>query len=295
MSAGEMYNFFAYVKNRDGEMIVKRIPLNRGLQENLTQSFKERFSHFFPENGGNIFEFEDSIHYKPEHGELLVIRDFEMPEEIINALKNPIDMDTISEREYEKIKSIFCGRQMANGSYMIMFTVFDARKIIKRSKWKTILFYSHGTFSEFENKMIVIDERIDVLFMDENLYFHSFANAKKIFGDALNDYYREATDEEVEEFSNNLFGSKIPEEFIDFRTRKLIFGIMKSRIPDVQRVVQIGREKFGIELEITENGKLAIPENKKDFKKLLKFLNDDMWESPLTGSKYETNSKRRIA
>ncbi len=36
---------------------------------------------------------------------------------------------------------------------------------------------------------------------------------------------------------------------IYYRTRKLVFGIMKGEIPEVRRVVQVGREKFGIELE----------------------------------------------
>ena len=295
MNDEEIYNFFAYVKNENDEMVVKRIPLNRDLQENLSESFREKLSQFLPDNEERIFNFEDNIHYKPERDELFVIENFEMVDDLINAIGNPVNVDNISESDYENIKAIFYGKQLSNGNYHIMFTTFDTRKIIKRARGKLILFYSDSIFTEFESKMIVIDERIDVLFRDGNLYFHSFINAKKIFGGLLNQYYREATDEEVEEFSNNLFESSIPEGFIDFRTRKLIFGIMKSGISEVQKVVQVGREKFGIELQITDDGKLTIPENKKDFKKLLKLLNDDMWESPLTGVKYETNSKRRIA
>lgn len=292
MTEDNLLNFFAYMK--DGS--IKRIPLSRNLQQNLTQGFEERLEgHISNDHTLLSFSFEDNVHYKPDADELFVIENFEMTPEIIGSLNNPVNLENISEDDFENTKTIFCGKQTADGNYDIMFTVFDSRKIIKSSRLKTIISYRRGTFTDIENKMIVIEEKIDVLFRGGNLYFHSFTNAKKIFGDMLNDYYREATDDEVEEFSNNLFESEIPKEFIDDRSRKLIFGIMKSGIPEVQRVVQIGREKFGIELETTEDGKLAIPENKKDFKKLLKLLNDDMWESPLTGSKYETNSKRRIS
>lgn len=295
MSNDEMFNFFAYVKIENNEFVIKRIPLSRNLQQNLSDSFRERLSQFFPDDKGNIFNFDNNIHYKLERDELFVIENFEMAPDIISAISNPVNIENISESDYEKIKAIFCSTKLSNGEYEIIFTTFDSRKIIKSSRWKTILSYSEGTFTDIESKMIIIEEKIDALFKDSNLYFHSFANAKKIFGELVNEYYREATDEEVEEFSNNLFESPIPVEFIDFISRKLIFGIIKEGIPKVQRVVQIGRDKFGIELETNEEGKLRIPENKKDFKRLLKLLNDDLLESPLTNTKYETNSKRRIS
>ena len=289
-----MSNFFAYIKSKDGKMIIKRIPLNRNLQRNLSKLFTARRSQYIPEDKSNIFKFDDNIHYKPEKGELFVIEDFEMPEDIINAISNPVNVDNITESDYENVKSILCGRHISNGKSEIIFTAFDSRKIIKSTKWKTIIYYRSGTFTDIENKMIVVDEKIDALYSDNNLYFHYFANAKKIFGEILNKYYREATDEEVKEFSKQLFDSEIPADFVDYRARKLIFGIMKSGTPGIQRVLKVGREKFAIELETSSDGKLKIPKAKKDFKKLLMLLNDDLLESPLTEYKYETNSKRKI-
>ena len=290
MNGNRLFNFFTYLK--DGN--IKRIPLVRKLQMRLTQGFAEKLSVYIL-NETTLLDFNENVHYKPDEDELFVIENFRMPQEITNALNNPVNLQNISEEDYENIRAILCGGQQNNGNYEILFTVFDSRKIIKCSRFKTILLYRDGTFTDFENKMIVIDERIDVLFRNNNLYFRSFTNAKKIFGDYLNDYYREATDEEIKEFSNQLFEADIPDEFIDYRARMLIFGIMRGGIPVVQRVVQVGREKFGIELEITDDGKLAIPDNKRDFKRLLKLLNDDLLESPLTSAKYETNSKRRIS
>ena len=69
---------------------------------------------------------------------------------------------------------------------------------------------------------------------------------------------------------------------------------MKSGTPKIQQVINVGKEIFGIELESIDGKKIKIPETKKDFKRLLKLLNDDLLESPLTDVKYETNSKRKI-
>ena len=294
MNNEEMLNFFAYIKRKDGNMIVKRIPLSRDLQQNLSKSFIKKRSQYIPEDDDSIFRFDENIHYKPDGGELFVIEDFKMPEDVINALNNPVNMDNISESDYEGIKAIFCGKWLSNKKYEIIFTNFDSRKIIKSTKWKTIISYRSGTFTDIENKLIVIDEKIDVLYTNNNLYFHSFINAKKIFGDILNEYYREATDEEIKEFSEHFFDSEIPKDYVDYRIRKLIFSIMKNEAPDIQKVVNVGR-KFGVGLETTDDGKLKVPESKKDFKELIKLLNDDLLESPLTDVKYETNSKKKIS
>ncbi len=295
MTDGEILNFFAYIKKEDGEKMVKRIPLVRKLQHNLSASFKEIRFQYMPEDKNNIFKFDDNIHYKPDRDELFFIEHFKLPEDIINAIKNPVDVDNISESDYENIKAIFCVRQMSNGEHEIIFTTFDSRKIIKSTRWKTIILYSSGIFTDVENKMIVIEEKIDVLYSNNKLYFHSFTKAKKIFGDMLNQYYREATEEEIKEFSKQLFDSEIPEDFVDYKSRELIFGIMKTGIPKIRQVVSVGRGKFGLKLKTADDGKLKVPETKQDFKRLLKLLNDDLLESPLTNVKYETNSKRRIS
>jgi hypothetical protein len=39
--------------------------------------------------------------------------------------------------------------------------------------------------------------------------------------------------------------------------------------------------------------RIVVPEDKKELKRLLRLLDDDLLESELTGQKYEVNSKRR--
>ena len=82
---------------------------------------------------------------------------------------------------------------------------------------------------------------------------------------------------------------------MDQTTRKLIWAIQKSNIEyDLTEAVNVGNNKFNLQIRLRDDGKLNIPANKKNFKRLLRLLNDDLLESPLTQEKYETNSKKRI-
>jgi hypothetical protein len=50
---------------------------------------------------------------------------------------------------------------------------------------------------------------------------------------------------------------------------------------------------LGLNLE-AEGEKIVMPTDKKDIKKLLRFLDDGIYEAPLSTKKYMTNSKRPL-
>lgn len=283
-------NLFAYL---DGETpTIKRIPLNQGLQMELTEMFEELMKSYIPESDDLILDFEENVNYKPDE-EVFVINNFEIPQFLVERIKNPSPTPTLNENDYEKIKYLFVGKDQED--IQIAFTVFDKKKIIRPDRGKLYIQYRGDIFSKFDQKAIAIDKRIDALYKDGKLYFRSLYNVRRIFAELIEEYYREATDDEVEEFAKNLFCGELPEEYVDTISRKLIFGITKSGASyDLSKVVEVGR-KFGLHIELDEeSGKLSIPSNKSEFKKLLRLLNADLYEHPLTQGKYETNSKRRI-
>jgi len=292
-SDSDLFIFFAYLKN--GE--IRRVLMNRELQKELTDLFNFKVSEFIPSEEDKILKFEEHPCYKPERDEIFVIEGFDIPTVIIDALRNRVAYRNLTEDEYDDIKAIFCGKYDSKENCVIVFTIFDARNIIQ-CKQGRYLIYKSETFTKFNKKLLIINSKIDLLFINGNLYFRSLHNAKKVFKDIMNEYYREATDQEVEEFSKEFFGEdvEIPEDFLDSRARKLIFGVVKSEMNfDLEKVVEIGRNKFRLNLEINDNGKLELPDDKREFKKFLKLLNDYLYESPLTGLKYETNSKKRLS
>jgi len=289
----EVYNFFAYL---DGSGI-KRIFMERELQETLTAVLKSKMEGFIPADQEKIISFIENPGYKPEHGEVFVIDQFEIPQYIKNSIKNPRGFHGLTEADYDDIKAIYWGKWIEEKeSYEIAFQIFDSRRIIGRHLGKHAIFHDSNTFKQEDRKLLVIDERVDVLYTDGKLYFRSFYNAKRIFGDQMSEYYREATDDEVKKFGEDLFGnSNIPEDFLDSQARKFIFWIVKTYSNfDYQKIVDKG-EEFGLTLMIDGNtGKLVLPDTKKEFKQLLRLLNSDMYESPITGEKFVTNSKKKL-
>jgi len=293
-SDSDLFIFFAYLRN--GE--IRRILMDRDLQKELTDLFNSKVFEFIPNEDDKIPKFEEHPCYKPEEDEIFVIERFDIPTEIIDAIRNRMTYRNLTENEYDDIKAIFCGKGDSKENCVIAFTIFDARNIIQCRQSKYLIFYKSDTFKKFDQKILIVNGKIDLLFMNGNLYFRSLHNAKRVFKDLMNEYYREATDQEVEEFGKEFFGDdvEISEDFLDSRVRKLIFGVVKSGMNfDLKKVVEIGRSKFGLNLEINNNGKLELPDDKKEFKKFLKLLNDDLLESPLTELKYETNSKKRLS
>jgi len=256
--------------------------------------FGKLIREYVPNSSDLIINFEDNIDYKPDDDEVFLISDFNIQDILINCARQPLAVEILDEDDYEYIKYIFIS-DIRDGNVKLAFTVFDKKKIIHpTSRW--YILHSGDTFRKLDKKAIALDSRIDALYYNGNLYFRSLYMIKRIFKEEINEYYREATDNEVETFNNTFFKEDIPEEYIDSRSRKLIFGIVKSGVSyNLPEIIKIGK-KFGLSVELDEeSGKLIVPQSKREFKKLLKFLNDDLLESPLTQAKYETNSKRRIA
>ncbi|WP_297522141.1 Kiwa anti-phage protein KwaB-like domain-containing protein [Thermococcus sp.] len=297
----KLYNFFAYLGGEGSA--IKRIVMERNLQETLTEALKRKMDAFIPVDPDKIIDFTENPGYKPDPDEVFVIEKFNVPHHIKNSIENPRRFHKLTESDYDKIKAIYWGEytkddKSGEKSYRIAFQIFDSRRIIGRHLGKYAIFYGHetNTFEQVDHKLLVINERLDALYENGKLYFKSFYNAKRIFGDQISEYYREATDAEVKKFGNDLFGNpNIPEDFLDSQARKFIFWIIKNNSSfEYQKIVEKGKD-FGLTLTTDDNtGKLVLPKAKREFKQLLRLLNSDMYKSPITEEKFVTNSKRKL-
>jgi len=286
-------NFFTYLKSR----VVRRIPLSRELQEKLSIRFLDKAKKYVPDDTEQIINFQENPEYKPDKEQVFVLEEFDLPNTIESALLTPTAVPPLQEREYNTIRAVFCGRYSKDNS-IVIFTNFDSRNIISKGGHKHLLMHSKETFTEFKNDVIVLDERVDCFYLAGSLYFKSKTNAKKIFGETIAEYYREASEDEIKEFAMSVFGNQeIPDSFLNSRTNRLIFGALSNIDSiDLENLVEVARNEFNLNLEFTDDKRfIKVPKDKKTFRRLLMLLNDDLLESPLTNTKYETNSKRRIS
>ena len=115
----------------------------------------------------------------------------------------------------------------------------------------------------------------------------------------VGDIFREATDPEVLAFAQHpgLAVADLEEsvDSADQTTRKLINAVTASGILDDFTPAQIQAAAQLTQLEITlENGALVLPADRREVKDMLRFLDESRYSGPLTGTPYETNSRRPV-
>jgi hypothetical protein len=211
----------------------------------------------------------------------------------INFLdKLVVDAEILLENDIEQIKCIIF---FYNNS-KIGFQLFDNRKIINPSKFSLI--YDSKTFSRLNSNGITISNTIDVLFDNNQLLFVSYHNASRIFN--LSEYYREASDAEIDNLRNSdviEFSQDIDNNQFDSIMRKKLFLIKKNKVVDIvksnfEAIISYAKDT-GMD-EYFKDEKIFFPSDKKKLKRLINFLNDDLFKSPITNLIYETNSKRAV-
>ena len=154
------------------------------------------------------------------------------------------------------------------------------------------------TFEQEKRFGISISDEVDCIYEDGRLLFKSFFMARQIF--SLMKYYREATQGEVERFTQmKELCLDSAETFVgqaDSRVRKKIASIMDSGVLEkfsARDIQKIGRQT-GVHVKIRDN-KIVIPAEKKQMKIILGFLDEEVYKGSFSNAIYITNSKRSVS
>lgn len=283
-------NLFAITEINNEEAIC-RIPLSQNVQTEINKQFSQLAIGFFNEK--EIIPFDGN--YNPGNDELFKITDFPISQEIIDSATNNLNFDVLDVQNMEgKIKAVYA-TYVQNGRIQIYFQVFDTRKIIANRGIP--LFNNNGTYSRFENKGIVILNKLTLVYREGNIYFNSYFNARRVV--PLSDYYIEATNDDVEQFSaGNIlnFEDQIGfSEDLNSNLRKKIKSIQQRGVLENLTIQDLQNQanQFGIDFDY-DNGQVSVPRDKNYVKRLIKFLDEDYFITPLTNRRCVTNSKREM-
>lgn len=238
--------------------------------------------------------------YKPDDDEFLSIENFIIPDEIKEAIRNPIGVTAFKKEngEFPAIKAIFigkCTKENEAEELQIAFQRFKKEQNISVKGFN--IFFNKDTFRRERNFGINISDSIHCYYVRGELQFFSFYIAKQIFD--LTQYYRSALDPEVDEFiSNKLFYveniQKI-KNMIDDNIRRKIALINDSGIIKQNSAAEIKRLAKSERINISvKNKKIIFPNDKNQLKILLGFLDEGAYKGPFTQNIYIANSKRRI-
>lgn len=290
------FNLFA-LTNDPSKRIVK-FELSGAVQTDLTAYLQAQETAF--DESETEIEFDGK--YKPDQGEVLYIDNYDDIDDLESVIGNPLSVESVDPTEdfFHEIKALFTGYQTGAGNLKILLQNFDRRRIISTNGLS--IFHSSNVYRKIEGIGLTIDHKLTATLESGRLKFFSFHAARQIFD--LSEYYKEATDDDVVEFAGlDIIQSVDTSSLIgmsDSWVRRKISLIQQSGI--LQNVplneMKAVATEFGIPFEtVTESSGevIKIPESKSDFKKLLRFLDEDYYKSPLSKTNFVTNSKRALS
>ena len=134
--------------------------------------------------------------YKPDEDESLKIENFDLPDEIKEAINNPLGVEKLIATDNDlNIRAVFL--TLDDGE--------EGRIVFQRTQKRQLLiggmislFWSKDTFISTKKPGVVITDSIDAYYENGTLYFKSYYLANQILN--LNKYYRQATDEDIRTF-----------------------------------------------------------------------------------------------
>lgn len=281
---------------------VTEIPGARIIRFNLTQlleaevasAFEEQYARF---RQGIISEIPFDGRYVPDEGELLYIDNFLDVEGMAEAASDPLSIDLFDPARHslERVKALFVQRNI-DGVDRILVQFFERRRLLSKQGAGLRMVFNAGAFHRFDEQGITLDTRLLAVFEGSRLYFQSFHFLSRALDMA--EYFREATAAEVKEFAEHpSFQVADPQFFADRSSnliRKKIAQILQSGILDKftpQQIVQVA-SAVNLKINLNNQNKIVMPEGAAEVRQLLRFLEEDYYESSLTQTLFLSNSKR---
>ena len=236
--------------------------------------------------------------YKPDEDESLKIENFDLSDEIQEAINNPLGVDKLVANDGNElnIRAIFLPLSDDSENEKIVFQRTQKRQLLLGGR--ITLFWSNDTFISTQKPGVVITDSIDAYYENGTLYFKSYYWANQIFN--LNKYYRQATDDDIRDFcQNNCFYVDDLDSLVSASsnwTRKKIAYILDTGVLEKNTTDYILQEanNLGLQFETNEENKIVFPADLKSQKELLSYLADEIYKGRLSDDVYLTNSKRSL-
>lgn len=287
--------FILAQKNRNLEVLKFKLDQQTQIDIlNIFNSVNETFNK-------RVEEVPFQIFYTLEDDEIFAIDQFNLPDEIKNAIDNPDLLDYYSPSNSmgltqtgKEVKAIFTGKKDGT-NYIVAFQKFEKRQVVKRSN--NILFLDNETFCTMNKFTISLGTSVSCYF-DSKLKFLEYRDANRVFD--LSDYYREATSGELTQFKNSPQFDIADSTIFDSVTnassiRKKIAKIIDSKVLTRYSASQLKSKatELGVEILLSdEEQKIILPSDRKLIKKILAFLCEQVFKGNLTGQTYYTNSTK---
>lgn len=285
-------NFHLAAIIRRGDLL--QIPLHQTLQNSLAMDWQSQYDQF----RDNAREIDFDAGYQPENDECFCLTDYEPPDWLGRVGSDTVvNLDMISDRE-ELIDSItgtvgFARKE--DGQDLTLFQNFTPSQILRPHR---SLLLQGNTYRQTERPGLTLDRKLSAVYLsaERKLLFRSFRTVNTFL--PLTEFYKEASEQEIREIlKHKLFAPEDPEALVAganqwFRKRAAM--LKDSGVLDLFTAKKIQSRSTGYDVSIKiSNGKIVFPSDRLAAKKLLQFLNEELFRGAITETLYETNSKRQ--
>lgn len=286
------FQFVAVVRTGNQTHLL-RIPMHQNLQDTLMASWHEQYEAYVD----NTEEVDFDAGYNPEEHERFRLSDFELPDWLADEDSTTIpQLDPINQHEdqLDLVRALAAFVQM-DGNELILFQNFTRSHVIHPGNF---LFLRNGTYVTRNRPGLTLDNKLAAVYyaQDEKLIFSSFRTANTFL--PLNALYREASENEIREVLDHdlLAPADVDAITAHGRTqwfRKRFAMLRDSGILDQYTAEQILNHSQNYDVTIQlDDGKIVFPAEKPAAKRLVQFLNEELFRGAITEKLYETNSKR---
>ena len=291
--------FFAILQGEQFASRVMRFKLDQTAESLIKNIFTEAVSKFELANT----EIPFSADYTPSQNELFIIDDFNSGIDLNALLENPTGIPILQLEGGSDSLSLndivgIIATDIPNNRILIQY--FEKRNIIElsRSIIQRLVNNRYEFVAATSNGISIPTDILAILDSNKKLKFRSFQRLRHIFD--MDSYFKEATDEELNNFVNNCSKLEVIQgfdiqEIDDTMIRKKIAIINKADILNNYSVdeLKVAAHSIGYPLPLNQSGdKIQLPNNKKQFKDLLQFLSSNIYEDPISHATRITNSSR---
>ena len=285
------FHLCALAKLRGGFQLF-HVPLHQSLQDLLRETWAEHLEEF----ASNIEEIDLNIGYIPEEHERFRLSDFvlQTPLTGIDSM-NIQNLDSLAATEeiLKSIKAIVAFCRDSKGAEVVLFQNVTPSHVVEPGRF---LFLPKDTYVSSVRPGLTLDSRLSAVYSpnQKRLLFHSFRVANTFL--PLTEYYMEASEEEITKILKHKALAPEDVKAVASNANQWFskrFAMLKdSRVLDKYTPKQIRARSRGHDVEVViESGKIVFPAEKVAAKRLLQFLNEELYRGPITETLYETNSK----
>jgi hypothetical protein len=272
---------------------LKRIPMHQSLQNTLAETWMQQYEAFV----ADAAEIDFNAGYQPEEHERFRLADYTPPEWLAGANSqsaSALDPITNDDASLDATRSIVAFARTSQGEEVVLFQNFSRSHVIRPGRF---LFLHNSTFETTHRPGLTLDSKLSAVYKPTSgkLLFHSFRMVNIFL--PLAEFYEEASEQQIKEvLGHDLLAPENADELATGANqwfRKRFAMLRHSGVLDTYSAKQIQARSKGYDVAISlSKGKIVFPADKVAAKKLLQFLNEELFRGAITEKLFETNSKR---